>query len=63
MSRTLIVRNRATQDVRQQANYILANGNTPAAERFLEMVEVTFALLLRTPGIGKVVTFVPDRKL
>ena len=61
MSRTLIVRNRATQDVRLQANYILTNGNTAAAERFLEMVEATFSLLLQTPGIGKVITFVPDR--
>ena len=61
MSRKLIVRNRATQDVRLQANYILANGNTAAAERFLERVEFTFSMLLRNPGIGKVMTFTPDR--
>ena len=61
MTFKLIVRDRATQDLRQQANYILANVTTAAAERYLEMAEKTFMQLLLTPGLGKVVGFVPDR--
>lgn len=61
MTRRLIIRDRATQDLRQQANYILANGTTAAAERYLEMAEKTFMQLIQTPGIGKAVGFVPDR--
>jgi toxin ParE1/3/4 len=53
MSRVLIIRNRATQDIRQQANYILSSGNTGAAEQFLELTEATFDRILLTPGIGK----------
>jgi len=60
MTSKLIIRDRATQDLRQQANYILANGTT-AAERYLEMAEKTFMQLLQNPRIGKVVGFVPDR--
>jgi toxin ParE1/3/4 len=41
MSRKSIVRNHATQDLRQQANYILSHGNVAAAEHFLELVEAT----------------------
>jgi toxin ParE1/3/4 len=58
MSRTLIIRNRATQDLRQQANYILSNGNVAAAEQFLELVEATFSQILTVPRIGKSVDFV-----
>ena len=42
MSRKLTIRNRATQDLRQQANYILNNGSVGAAENFLELAEATF---------------------
>lgn len=55
MSLSLIVRNRATQDLRQQANYILAMGNRDPAERFLSSAESTFFQLAKTPYIGKVV--------
>ena len=58
MSRELIIRNRATQDLRQQANYIL--GNVAAAEQFLELAEATFRQILLAPGIGKQVSFVLD---
>ena len=61
MSRKLIIRNLATQDLRQQANYILANGNVGAAEHFLELAEATFAQILLVPGIGKPVSFVVNR--
>jgi toxin ParE1/3/4 len=61
MTRKLIIRDRATQDLRKQANYILVNGTTAAAERYLEMADKTFMQLLTTPGLGKVVGFVPDR--
>jgi toxin ParE1/3/4 len=63
MTRTLIIRNRATQDVRQQANYILANGNTTAATYYLETVELTFEQLISVPGIGKIVRFLPDNQI
>jgi toxin ParE1/3/4 len=63
MNRTLTVRNRATQDVRKQANYILVNGNRTAAEFYLEMVELTFGQLVNVPGMGKIVSFVPDKQM
>ena len=46
MSYRLIIRDRATQDLRQQANYILVNGNSHAAGQFLELAEVTFTQLV-----------------
>ena len=58
MSYQLIVKNRATQDIRQQANYILVNGNARTAERFLELAEATFAQLATIPGMGKIVQLV-----
>jgi toxin ParE1/3/4 len=61
MSRQLIIRNKATQDLRQQANYILVNGNVGAAEKFLELAESTFAKILMVPRIGKSVDFVLER--
>jgi toxin ParE1/3/4 len=63
MSRKLVIRNLATQDLRQQANYILSNGNgnVAAAEHFLELAESTFAQILIAPRIGKSVDFVFDR--
>jgi toxin ParE1/3/4 len=60
MSRKLIIRNLATQDLRLQANYILGNGNVAAAENFLELAEATFAQILIAPRIGKSVDFVFD---
>ena len=56
MTLTVIVRNRATQDLRLQANYILAKGDHKAAENFLECVELTFFQLSKTPKIGKKVS-------
>lgn len=61
MSYQLIIRNRATQDLRQLANYILVNGDANAATRFLELAEATFAQLATIPGIGKVVGLVSSR--
>jgi toxin ParE1/3/4 len=61
MSRKLTIRNRATQDLRQQANYILNNGNVDAAEHFLELAEATFAQILIVPRIGKSVDFISAR--
>jgi toxin ParE1/3/4 len=61
MSRQLIIRNLATQDLRQQANYILINGNVGAAEQFLEQAEATFAQILTVPRIGKSVSFLLER--
>jgi toxin ParE1/3/4 len=61
MSRQLIIRNRATQDLRQQANYILSHGSVGAAEQFLELAEATFAQISIVPKIGKSVNFVSDR--
>lgn len=55
MTFQVIVRDRATQDIRRQANYILANGNREAAERFLEFGEYAFSQLATTPNIEKVV--------
>lgn len=54
MAFQVIVRDRATQDIRQQANYILANGNREAAERFLEFAEYAFAQLATTPNMGRI---------
>ena len=51
MSRKLIIRNLATQDLRQQANYIFSNGNVTVAEHFLELAEATFARILISPRI------------
>ncbi|MFB2895605.1 type II toxin-antitoxin system RelE/ParE family toxin [Aerosakkonemataceae cyanobacterium BLCC-F50] len=61
MSYQLIVQNRATQDLRQLANYILINGDSDAALRFFESAEITFSQLATTPGIGKVVRLVSSR--
>lgn len=54
MNYRLIIRNRATQDLRQQAEYILQNGNSEAAVKFLAAAEMTFNQLTKTPSIGKV---------
>ncbi len=57
MSLSLIIRNRATKDIRQQANYILTQRNRNTAEKFLSSAELTFSQLVKTPHIGKVVSF------
>ncbi|MDR9898922.1 type II toxin-antitoxin system RelE/ParE family toxin [Aetokthonos hydrillicola Thurmond2011] len=54
MNYRLIVKDRATQDLRHLANYILLNGNADAAVKFLSAAELTFAQLQKTPGMGKV---------
>ena len=56
MTLSIIVRDRATQDLRLQANYILAKGDRKAAENFLESAELTFSQLAKTPKIGKKVS-------
>ncbi|MBG1259570.1 MULTISPECIES: type II toxin-antitoxin system RelE/ParE family toxin [Nostoc] len=61
MSYRLIVKDRATQDLRHLANYILVNGNTDVAVKFLSAAEATFAQLVKTPGIGKVAQLVVSR--
>jgi toxin ParE1/3/4 len=61
MNYRLIIKNRATQDLRQQANYILINGNADVAVKFLNAAELTFAQLGKTPGIGKVTQLVVSR--
>jgi toxin ParE1/3/4 len=61
MSYRLIVKDRATQDLRHLANYILVNGNTDVAVKFLSAAEATFTQLVKTPGIGKVAQLVVSR--
>ncbi|HBE18810.1 MAG TPA: hypothetical protein DEG17_22315 [Cyanobacteria bacterium UBA11149] len=61
MSYQLIIRNRATQDLRQLANYILVNGDANTATGFLDLAEATFGQLATIPGIGKVVKLVSSR--
>ncbi len=61
MNYQLIVKDRATQDLRQQANYMLVNGNADVAVKFLSAAEVTFAQLAKTPGMGKVTQLVVSR--
>ena len=55
MTFQIIVRDRATQDIRRQANYILAMGSRDAAERLLEFAEYAFTQLAITPNMGRVV--------
>jgi toxin ParE1/3/4 len=61
MSYRLVVKDKATQDLRQLANYILVNGNADVAVKFLDGAEQTFEQLLKTPGIGKVNQLVVSR--
>ncbi|NJL78687.1 MAG: type II toxin-antitoxin system RelE/ParE family toxin [Richelia sp. RM2_1_2] len=61
MSYRLIIKDRATQDLRQLANYILVNGNADVAVNFLSAAEVTFQQLLKTPGMGKITQFVVSK--
>jgi len=61
MSYRLIIKDRATQDLRQLANYILVSGNADVAVKFLAAAEVTFAPLVKAPGIGKVTQLVKSK--
>ncbi|GET39773.1 type II toxin-antitoxin system RelE/ParE family toxin [Microseira wollei] len=61
MTYRLIIKERAEQDLRQQAEYILLNGNADAAVRFLSAAETTFAQLATMPRIGKVTQLVLSR--
>jgi toxin ParE1/3/4 len=61
MNYRLIVKDQATQDLRNLANYILVNGNADIAVKFLSAAEVTFAQLEKTPGMGKVTQLVESR--
>jgi toxin ParE1/3/4 len=61
MSNRLIIKDRATQDLRQLANYILVNGNADVAVKFLAAAEITFALLVKAPGMGKVTQLVKSK--
>ncbi|MBN4000972.1 type II toxin-antitoxin system RelE/ParE family toxin [Nostoc sp. LPT] len=61
MSYKLVVTDQATQDLRQQANYILVNGNADVAVKFLLVAEMTFAQLAKTPSIGKVTQLVVSK--
>lgn len=45
MNYRLVVKDRATQDLRHLANYILDNANADVAVKFLNAAEVTFAQL------------------
>jgi toxin ParE1/3/4 len=55
MNYRLIIKDRATQDLRESANYILVNGNAQIAVKFLDAAEQTFEQLLKTPGMGKII--------
>ncbi|WP_414623404.1 type II toxin-antitoxin system RelE/ParE family toxin [Calothrix sp. CCY 0018] len=61
MDYRLIIKDRATQDLRQLANYILVNGNAQIAVKFLDSAELTFEQLLKTPGMGKITQLVVSR--
>ncbi|WP_235006797.1 type II toxin-antitoxin system RelE/ParE family toxin [Calothrix rhizosoleniae] len=61
MNYRLIVKDQATQDLRQLANYILVNGNKDIAVKFLSAAEITFEQLVKTPGMGKVTQLVVSR--
>ena len=61
MNYRLIVKDRATQDLRQLANYILVNGNGQIAVKFLNSAELTFEQLLITPSMGKITRLVESR--
>ena len=54
MNYRLIIKDRATQDLRELANYILVNGNAQIAVKFLNSAELTFEQLLKTPSMGKI---------
>ena len=61
MKYRLIVRDRATQDLRSQANYLLTHHSSESASRFLEAAEATFNQIAKTPRIGRVVQLASAR--
>ena len=61
MNYRLIIKDRATQDLRELANYILVNGNAQIAVKFLDAAEQTFEQLLKTPSMGKITRLVVSR--
>ena len=61
MNYRLIIKDRATQDLRQLANYILVNGNAQIAVKFLNSAELTFEQLLKTLSMGKITQLVVSR--
>jgi toxin ParE1/3/4 len=61
MNYRLIIKDRATQDLRELANYILVNGNAQIAVKFLDAAEMTFEQLLKTPSMGKITQLVVSR--
>jgi toxin ParE1/3/4 len=58
VSLRLNIRNRATQDLRLQANYILVHGSPTKASEFLEAAAATFEQLRQMPQIGRVTRLV-----
>ena len=61
MNYRLIIKDRATQDLRELAIYILVNGNAQIAVKFLDAAEQTFEQLLKTPSMGKITRLVVSR--
>ncbi|BAY72660.1 type II toxin-antitoxin system RelE/ParE family toxin (plasmid) [Anabaena sp. FACHB-709] len=61
MNYRLIIKDRATEDLRHLANYILVNGNADVAVKFLNAAETTFAQLQKNPGMGKVTQLVVSK--
>lgn len=52
MSRSIIVRERAAQDLREQVSYI-AQYDPDRSFQFFDSARQTFATLAKTPGIGR----------
>jgi toxin ParE1/3/4 len=61
MTLKLNIRNRATQDLRHQANYLLVNSSASRASQFLAAAEITFEQLRETPQIGRITQLVASR--
>jgi toxin ParE1/3/4 len=54
MNYRLVIKNRAEQDLRGQAEYLLRQGNRDAAIAFLAAAEMTLAQLAKMPRLGRV---------
>jgi toxin ParE1/3/4 len=54
MNYRLIIKNRAERDLREQAEYLLRQGDVDQAVTFLAAAEETLAQLVKMPRIGKV---------
>ncbi len=55
MNYRLIIKDRATQDLRQLANYILVNGNAQIAVKFLNSAELTFRNCRKINGCSRLI--------